>query len=363
MSKTVYVSLGFLSVGAGLTGCATAPVQTAAGYASEGAHATYGAASTGAHAVYSTGGQVYMGVGQAAKKPFHDLNMMQDPIPVVLLRTESKPYDLEGVNSCERILNQVAELDLALGPDVDAPKENGRTRVTRGADAAAVAALDAATDAAEHFLPMRSVIKRVSGATRYENHVKHAVLAGTVRRSFLKAIGMAHNCGWPASPLVFNPTDVAVASTAWGRPGDTTNLQMVAIANPAPLALPPVTTLATPAAKVVVATASPPSTMISRTTTPIMTKVATRTVTVQTTTVQPTPSQAAGVQTVATAQPAAPVVLQRVVKVSSTETVTPAASGTASGYYPAPSSYGAPTATAASFATSGPAAPWASPQH
>ncbi|MHB8283423.1 MAG: hypothetical protein ACYDD1_01990 [Caulobacteraceae bacterium] len=370
MSRTVCVSLGCMTVGMTLTGCVTAPVQTAAGYASEGAHATYGAASTGAHAVYSTGGQVYMGVGQAAKKPFNDLNMMQDPIPVVLLRTESKPYDLEGMNSCERILNQVAELDLALGPDLDAPKDHGRSRVSRGADAAAVATLDAAADAAEHFIPMTSVIKRVSGATRYENHVKHAILAGTVRRAFLKAIGMAHNCGWPASPLVFNATDVAMASTAWGKPGDATNLQMVAIAKPAPLAVPPVGAVA----QVMTASVGSPSTAVSRQTAPVVTTVATRTVSVQTTTLQTAPAPtaamqtvatapAAAMQTVATAPAAAPIVLQRVVKVSSTETVSPPASTVASGYYPAASSYAAPTATAASFASSGPAAPWATPQH
>ncbi len=210
MSKAIYGFLSVASLGCGLTGCAMAPVQTAEGYASQGANLTYHAATTGAHVVYATGGDVYSGVGTAAKQPFRDLNMMQDPIPLVLIRAEASPYDIEGLDSCDAILNKVAQLDLALGPDLDSPKDHGRSRTSHTASMAAVAALDAASSAAEGFLPMRSVIKQVSGAARYDNHVKHAVLAGTVRRGFLKAVGMQHNCGWPASPLGFRPVIVAI---------------------------------------------------------------------------------------------------------------------------------------------------------
>jgi hypothetical protein len=359
MSRAVCVSLTCLSAGVALSGCATAPVQTAAGYASQGAQATYGVASTGAHAVYTTGGDVYSGVGAVAKRPLRDFNMMQDPIPAVLLRTESKPYDLEGINSCEVILDRVAELDLALGPDLDAPKDRSGNRVSRGADGAASAALDAATDAAEHFLPMRSVIKRVSGATRYENHVKHAVLSGTVRRAFLKAIGMAHNCGWPASPLVFNPTDVAVASSAWTKPGGSAGLQMLAIAPPAPLAVPAVALASAPAqpAKVMVASATVSSTTMQPTAT-------TRTVSTETVAVHKDKPAAAPIQTVASTPTSAPVFMQPVVKVSSSEVVDPtAADSPSSGYYNTPSPDAAPDATASSFASSGPVAPWAAPSH
>jgi hypothetical protein len=285
-----------------------------------------------------------------------DFNMMQDPIPAVLLRTESKPYDLTGINSCEVILDRVAELDLALGPDLDAPKDRSGTRVSRGADGAASAALDAATDAAEHFLPMRSVIKRVSGATRYENHVKHAVLAGTVRRAFLKAIGMAHNCGWPASPLVFNATDVAVASSAWTKPG-AGGLQMLAIATPAPLAVPAVTSapVSDKSPKVTLASALVSTPARSPATAPPVQAVA---ATMKT--------AAISEQTVAAAPSASPVFVQHVVALSSTETVNPEPSNaSAAGYYNLPSTSSSPptTATSAAFASSGPPSPWTAPQH
>ena len=221
MPRAISSTYAVVSLGVIVAGCQSAPVR----YAHEGVHATYSVAASGATAVRSTGGELYLGAGNAVRRPFHDLNLMQDKIAPVLLRAESHPYDLRGVNSCNDVLDRVAELDLALGPDVDTPKEKRHTRVARGADFAATAALDAAGSAAEHFLPMRSTIKQITGAQRYENHVKHAQLAGVTRRSFLKAIGMEHSCVWPAAPLDFAPTQVAEVSAPWVGPPVTSPAQ------------------------------------------------------------------------------------------------------------------------------------------
>lgn len=214
MPRALKSTFSIVAVCAAMAGCQSAPVR----YANDGVHATYSVAATGASAVRATGGELYVGAGDAVRRPLHDFNMMQDKIAPVLLRAEAHPYDLRAVNSCDDVLDRVAELDLALGPDVDTPKEKRHTRMVRGADFAAEAALDAAGSAAEHFLPMRSTIKQLSGAQRYENHVRHAQLAGTTRRSFLKAIGMEHNCVWPAAPLDFAPTQVADAAAPWAGP-------------------------------------------------------------------------------------------------------------------------------------------------
>ena len=103
-------TLTVLSAGAVVAGCQSAPAR----YAGTGVHATYAVAATGATAVSTTGGELYHGAGRAMRAPLHDLNMMQDKIPPVLLRAETRPYDLAGVNSCGDVLNRVAELDLAL---------------------------------------------------------------------------------------------------------------------------------------------------------------------------------------------------------------------------------------------------------
>jgi hypothetical protein len=220
--------VAFAGAGAALAGCQSAPIQ----YAGQGANATYQAASVSFLTVRSAGGEIYNGAGRAVSQPFHDLNMMQDQIPPVLLRAESHPYDLAGVNSCTDVLNRVSELDLALGPDVDLPKLK-RKRSALSADFAAGAALDAAGSAAEHFIPMRSTIRQLSGAQRYDNHVKHAVLSGTTRRSFLKAVGMSHNCGWPAAPVDFTPSQPAVIDALWVAPAPSAPVMMVAASTPA----------------------------------------------------------------------------------------------------------------------------------
>jgi len=203
-------------------------VQTASGYADQGAHA-----------IYRTGSDVYAGVGTAAKRPFQDLNMMQDPIPIVLLRAELDPYSVKGLISCDVLMNRVAELDLALGPDLDSPIDRPKSKVTEDAGMAAAAALEAAAAAAEGFMPVRSVVKHVSGASKYEAHVKHAILAGTERRTFLKAIGVMHNCGWPAAPLTVSAEEAKVV-TIWGPAAVAGQLNAVAQATAPVPAIAPV---------------------------------------------------------------------------------------------------------------------------
>jgi len=219
MAKAVCIVLTGLGAGAFVAGCATQSVQTASGYAGQGAGA-----------IYRTGSDVYAGVGDAAKRPLQDLNMMQDPIPMVLLRAEVDPYSVRGLTSCDVLMNRVAELDLALGPDLDAPADHPKSHVTEDAGLAAAAALEAAAAAADGFIPARSIIKHVSGASKYEAHVKHAVLAGTERRTFLKAIGVMHNCSWPAAPLTLTAED-AKTLTIWGPAVVASQLNAVVPAN------------------------------------------------------------------------------------------------------------------------------------
>ncbi len=250
MSRAVRVSLTCLSAASLLAGCATQPVQTASGYADQGAHA-----------IYRTGSDVYAGVGTAAKRPFQDLNMMQDPIPVVLLRAELDPYSVKGLTSCDIVMNRVAELDLALGPDLDAPADRPKSKVTEDAGLAAAAALEAAAAAAEGFMPVRSVVKRVSGATKYEAHVKHAILAGTERRTFLKAIGVMHNCGWPAAPLTVSAEDAKIV-TIWGPAAVAGQLNAVVQANAPVPTIAPVQAAAVQTASVQTTPGSQPSAMV-----------------------------------------------------------------------------------------------------
>lgn len=167
------------------------------------------------------------GFMEAAESPLRDFNMMQRAIPAVLTEAEKSPYDAHGLTSCKTITDQVSALDLALGPDVDTPNlEKIEDPYGRGAHFVANAALDAVKDVTTHVIPARNTIRRISGASRYERNVRNAILAGAVRRGFLKAYGMMHECEWPAAPIGFQP----VRASDWNpEPGvRTTAVQTIA---------------------------------------------------------------------------------------------------------------------------------------
>ena len=148
------------------------------------------------------------GVNDAVQAPLRDLNLTSDNIPLILVRAYAKPYDVAGLGSCRAILDQVSALDLALGPDVDIPR--GPTveedMLSKGRGLAGDAALDAVRSATSGVLPVRSWVRRFSGANRAEQEAKAIALAGSVRRGFLKAMGSQQHCDWPAAPLDLQKT-------------------------------------------------------------------------------------------------------------------------------------------------------------
>ena len=182
----------------------------------------------GGRAGWDTLGQTYNGMGGVVTSPFRDFNVMRAKIPPPLQQASSRPYNTKGLDSCQAVLSEVAELDLVLGPDVDTPDiEVRHSMYVRGADMAASTAIDAVRSAANHFIPMRGTIRKITGADRAEKKVKKAVLAGQIRRGFLKSYGMQHNCAWPAAPEGFHP---APGGPVWGEA-----VAPVALPPPAPM--------------------------------------------------------------------------------------------------------------------------------
>ncbi len=141
------------------------------------------------------------GVGDAAATPLEDLNVRRDAIPAVLTEAFAHPYNLEGLSGCRRISAEVSRLDEALGPDLDDPD---RASVERTEDIAG-AALDVVRDTVTDFIPMRSWVRRLSGAEQHSRRVRQSIEAGLVRRSFLKGVGLQRSCRPPAAPLGVRP--------------------------------------------------------------------------------------------------------------------------------------------------------------
>jgi hypothetical protein len=138
------------------------------------------------------------GFTDAAKAPLRDLNMIRADIPLVLLEATEAPYALPRPLTCAQLITEVARLDEALGPDLDAPEAAEPGLLTRGHGAA----VSVVRSAAQGVLPFRSWIRKLSGAERFDRTVQAAIDAGGVRRAFLKGIGVMRSCGEPAAPTM-----------------------------------------------------------------------------------------------------------------------------------------------------------------
>ena len=141
------------------------------------------------------GGQTFAaGVGQAATAPLDDLNLRRQEVPEVLISARRAPYAVDGLRRCAAVIAQIDDLDLALGPDVDQAQPVAGT-----GEQAGNLALDVVRDTATDFIPLRSWVRRLSGAAAHDQEVQAAIRAGLVRRGFLKGIARQRGCQRAAS--------------------------------------------------------------------------------------------------------------------------------------------------------------------
>ena len=57
-----------------------------------------------------------------------------------------------------------------------------------------------AKSAVSSLIPFRSVIREITGAADHKRNFEDAILAGAIRRGFLKGLGEARGCPYPARP-------------------------------------------------------------------------------------------------------------------------------------------------------------------
>lgn len=131
----------------------------------------------------------------AVATPLNDLNLVNAPIPEVLVKAQHGPYVLPPDQECQTLAREIKALDEVLGPDLDAPTgESSRGLLERGAEAGSGAAVGAIQRTAEGVIPFRGWIRKLSGAERYSKRVAAAITAGGVRRAFLKGVRATKNC-------------------------------------------------------------------------------------------------------------------------------------------------------------------------
>ena len=151
------------------------------------------------------------GLTGAVSAPLRDINVIQTKIPAVLLNAKADAYARPAAG-CAGILAEVGSLNEALGADLDAPA----TPITgglldRGKAAAASSALDLVAGTAQDLIPMRGWVRRLTGAERHNRLVSSAIVAGGVRRAYLKGLGESRGCNPPGTPMhLAEPAEVIV---------------------------------------------------------------------------------------------------------------------------------------------------------
>lgn len=134
------------------------------------------------------------GTFKAAKQPLEDVGLTREEIPSLLLEVAQAPYRKPSPLTCELIQQEIAALDVILGPDVCTadnpigarPSRKGEY-VEEGASFARKQAVDMASGYLD-VLPFRGVVRRVSGADKHAKAVSRAYEIGKARRAFLKGL-------------------------------------------------------------------------------------------------------------------------------------------------------------------------------
>jgi hypothetical protein len=141
------------------------------------------------------------GMKGVAAAPLRDVNLLRTKIPQVLLDALNDPYERPRPMTCASLAAAIQPLTDALGADIDEPaSSDDRDLIDKGRDAAEDTAFGMMASAAQDLIPMRGWVRRLSGAERHDRLVRATIIAGGIRRGYLKGLGEMKNCPPPAMP-------------------------------------------------------------------------------------------------------------------------------------------------------------------
>ena len=130
-------------------------------------------------------------IGDVAMTPLDDLNLTKDPIPAILLQAVEEPYASPATADCDVLRSEIGDLDAVLGDDYDTAQPAERSDIDAGGIVKRVVGW---------LIPYRGIIREISGANKQEWQFRQAIAAGLMRRAYLKGLGQAADCPYPARP-------------------------------------------------------------------------------------------------------------------------------------------------------------------
>ena len=147
--------------------------------------------------------RVAVDVFEAAQSPLVDVGIKRQPIPEELRAIMDKPYALPKPATCRALNDEIAELNLLLGMDVDEtflPEPTGQEKYLSEGSDMAIRAASGFTLSKVGIIPFTGVVRRISGAERHAKAVAKAYQAGKLRRAYLKGVAKAYRCSPPTKP-------------------------------------------------------------------------------------------------------------------------------------------------------------------
>lgn len=164
-------------------------------------------------------------VGQAAITPLSDLNVVQEKIPEVLRHAKKVgPYAAPEKLECAVVQDEINRLTAVLGPDIDDPNTKGKlSLLDRGTDAAEDYGVGFVRRTVEGMVPFRSWVRKLTGAEKHSKEVAASIIAGGVRRAYLKGIRLGMACPVPAPLTADKASPEAAAAAAVNAPASAPN--------------------------------------------------------------------------------------------------------------------------------------------
>ena len=132
----------------------------------------------------------------AMAAPLRDVNLLRTKIPPVLLEAQADPYKRPQPATCAQLAALIVPLNQALGADLDEEAKDEDDLIDQGRGTA----LGAVAGFTQDVIPFRGWVRKLTGAEQHDKLVQSAIVAGGVRRAYLKGLGEARGCNPPATP-------------------------------------------------------------------------------------------------------------------------------------------------------------------
>ncbi len=154
--------------------------------------------SASANSQTTAGSRVNSAAKEIVTQPFKDLGFMKKEVPPTLAQI-TDPYATPEGMDCAWISYQLSQLDIVLPHEaVRASNFDDRSQSERNNEAMAKATNSAMNEAvrgaATSIVPVRGIVRKLSGAEKADSEYNQAIERGKIRRGYLRGLSAAKNC-------------------------------------------------------------------------------------------------------------------------------------------------------------------------